>query len=33
MEGCLLGKIEAWQFPPQKDGQLVKVRYPFSFQP
>jgi len=33
MEGCLVGKIEAWQFPPPRDGQEVKVRYPFSFQP
>lgn len=33
MEGCLVGKIEAWQFPPPRDGQEIKVRYPFSFQP
>jgi TonB family protein len=33
MEGCLVGRIEAWQFPPPKDGQEIKVRYPFSFQP
>jgi TonB family protein len=33
MEGCLVGRIEAWQFPPTRDGQEIKVRYPFSFQP
>ncbi len=33
MEGCLVGRIEAWQFPPPRGGQDVKVRYPFSFQP
>jgi TonB family protein len=33
MEGCLVGKIEAWQFPPPRNGQEIKVRYPFSFQP
>ena len=33
LEGCLVGKMEAWQFPPNPKGQDIKVRYPFSFQP
>ena len=31
MEGCLVGRIEAWQFQPPPE--VLKVRYPFSFQP
>lgn len=33
MEGCLVGKMEAWQFPVPSDGQELRVRYPFSFEP
>ncbi len=33
MEGCLVGRVEAWQFAPPKDGKTIKIRYPFSFQP
>jgi TonB family protein len=33
MEGCLVERIEAWQFAPPRSGQEINVRYPFSFQP
>ena len=32
MEGCIVGKVEAWTFSRAAPSEPTHVRYPFSFQ-
>ena len=33
VEGCIVKAVERWKYPKPKDGEPVKVSYPFRLEP